>query len=129
MTTNNREPTVTEIDVSIQNNTLIVGVNGGNVTGAPGDSVIWRAGTGVQQFTLQFFRLAAEPAGRHPGKPIDVAGLSGWPFAEPPPQQSIVGPTRLFRGTLHGDSNPAVAFKYTITVGNLQLDPIVILDR
>jgi hypothetical protein len=129
MAINNPEPTVTEIDISIQNNTLLVGVNGGNVTGAPGDSVIWRAASGVPEFTLQFFRLAAEPAAKDECDRIDVATLPRWPFAEPPPPNALVGPTRFFRGTLHGQSNPAVAFKYTVAVGNLQLDPIVILDR
>jgi hypothetical protein len=129
MAMNHQEPTVTEIDISIQNNTLLVGVNGGNVTGAPGDSVIWRAASGVGEFTLQFFRLAAEPAAKEERDRIDVAALPRWPFAEPPPPNGLVGPTRLFRGTLHGRSNPATAFKYTVAVGNLQLDPIIILDR
>ena len=44
----NKPGKVVEIDVSIQANTLIVGVNGGNVTAAPGDRVVWRAGAGVK---------------------------------------------------------------------------------
>jgi hypothetical protein len=129
MATSNPEPTVTEIEISIKHNTLIVGINGGNVTAGPGDSVVWRAGHGVPEFTLQFFRLAAEPAAHVQCDRIDVATLPRWPFAEPPPPNGIVGPTKLFRGTLTGKPTPATAFKYTVAVGNLQLDPIVILDR
>ncbi len=120
---------VVEIDISIQNNTLIVGVNGGNVTGAPGDTVVWRAAAGVTEFTLQFFQLAAEPAASAVCDRIQVAELSRWPFAEPPPRHGVVGPTNSFRGTLAGKAAPATAFKYMITVGNLQLDPIIIIDR
>jgi hypothetical protein len=129
MATSNPEPTVTEIEISIKHNTLIVGVNGGNVTGRTGDNVVWRAGHGVAEFTLQFFGLAAEPAANREYDRIEVATLPRWPFAEPPPPQGLVGPTKLFRGTLSRKSTPAAAFKYTVAVGSLQLDPIVILDR
>jgi hypothetical protein len=119
-----------EVDISVQNNTLIIGENGGNITGISGDTILWRAVDGVPHFTLQFFRLAAEPSAHSAARPIPVAELSGWPFADPPPPPSgIVGPTRFFRGTLAGNIPPATAFKYTVTVGNLQVDPIVIFDR
>jgi len=59
MATSNGEPTVTEIEISIKHNTLIVGVNGGNVTAGPGDSVIWRAGHGVAEFPPPVLRPAA----------------------------------------------------------------------
>ena len=129
MATSNGEPTVTQIEISIKHNTLIVGVNGGNVRAGPGDSVIWRAGHGVAEFTLQFFGLAAEPAAQVECERIEVATLPRWPFTEPPPANGIVGPTKLFRGTLREPSKPVRAFKYTVAVGSLQLDPIVILDR
>jgi hypothetical protein len=118
-----------EVDVSVQNNTLIVGVNGGNVTAAPGDRVVWRAGQGVRAFTLQFFRLAPEPAANAERRRIVVQDLSPWPFTGEPPENGIVGPTERFEGTLLEDADPAMAFKYTVAVGNLQLDPIVIIDR
>jgi hypothetical protein len=120
---------VIEIDIYVQNNTLIVGVNGGNITGAPGDTVVWSAGEGVETFTLQFFRLAAEPAANVDCDRIDVAKLSRWPFAGSPPLNGVVGPVDNFAGVLSGSGQPATAFKYTVSVGNLQLDPIVILDR
>jgi hypothetical protein len=129
MSTSGHSAASVAIDVSIKNNTLIVGVNGGNVTGAPGEVVLWQAGDGVKAFTLQFFQLAAEPRAKGPCVNVAVAELPSWPFAEPPPPNGIVGPTRAFHGTLSGKSEPATAFKYSLAVGNLQLDPILILDR
>lgn len=126
----NKPGRVIEIDVSIQSNTLIVGINGGNVTAAPGDRVIWRAGAGVKAFTLQFYRLAAEPAADHGGRGhVVVADLPRWPFEGEPPPNDTVGPTERFQGVLLGEASPASAFKYSVAVGNLQLDPIVIIDR
>jgi len=58
-----------------------------------------------------------------------VATLPRWPFAEPQPPNGFVGPTKLFRGTLSDKAIPVRAFKYTVAVGSLQLDPIVIFDR
>ena len=132
-----------EIDVSIVSNTLIVGINGGNVTAEPGDRVCWRAGAGVKAFTLQFYRLASEPAGVGapptnvhaagavaPRGHVPVVNLPRWPFEGRQPPHDIVGPTEWFEGTLSGElGSPATGFKYTVSVGNLQLDPIVIIDR
>jgi hypothetical protein len=137
-------PKLIQIDVSIQSNTLIVGINGGNVTAEPGDTICWRAGANVETFTLQFYRLAAEPAADPAGAPpagaapaaalkarghIVVASLPRWPFTGKEPANDIVGPTEKFEGTLLPEGKPAVGFKYTVSVGNLSLDPIVIIDR
>ena len=131
-----------EIEISITSNTLIVGVNGGNVTAEPGDHICWRAGQGVKAFTLQFYRLAAEPVAGTPGHPpagapaaaarvnhVPVVSLPRWPFTGKEPPNDVVGPTERFEGTLLPEGTPAVAFKYTVSVGNLSLDPIVIIDR
>lgn len=120
---------VFEVDISVQNNTLVVGLNGGNITGGRDDRVIWRAGHGVQTFTLQFFQLGAEPAANEERRRIVVQDLLPWPFKGEPPPGGIVGPTERFEGVLEKDSVEAKAFKYTIVVGNLQLDPVVIVDR
>ena len=129
MSTNEHNTANVEIDVSVYNNTLIVGVNGGNITGAPGETILWRAAAGAKAFTLQFFQLAAEPNAKGRREHIDVTELPSWPFTEPPPANGIVGPTRAFRGTLSAKAQPATAFKYSVAVGNLQIDPILILDR
>jgi hypothetical protein len=119
-----------QIDVSVRNNTLICGVNGGNVLGIPGDRVVWRSGNNTQNFILEFFRLAAEPAQepRSDREPMNVSELPRWPFSEPEPKGGVVGPTSEFSGTLKKAGEPA-AYKYYVTVGNLRLDPVVIVDR
>jgi hypothetical protein len=129
MSTNKRDTSLIEIDISVQNNTLVVGVNGGNVTGVPGERVRWHAGDDTPPFTLQFYRLAAEPTARTGHGRIDVAALPRWPFTEPQPPGGVVGPTRSFTGTLMGNQQPPTAYKYSVAVQNLQLDPIVIVDR
>ena len=122
---------VFEVDISIQNNTLVVGVNGGNVTGAPGDRIIWRAGDNVDAFTLRFFQLGAEPAVNEARGRILVKDLSPWPFEGdvPPDGSANSNAEGLFEGVLKGHSIPATGFKYSVIVKNLQLDPVVIVDR
>ena len=133
---------VYEIDIAVENNTIIVGTNGGNITGAPGDKIMWRATAGTPPFSLAFFQLAPEPAvklgarasararaGAAKGH-TDVAALARWPFVEPPePPGGITAPALSFCATLSGNFEPPTPFKYTIIVGNLQLDPIIIIDR
>ncbi len=122
---------VFEVDISIQNNTLVVGVNGGNVTAAPGDRIIWRARDGVQAFTLRFNQLGAEPAVGVARGVISVRDLLPWPFTGDMPPGGIAHSDAegMFEGTLKGPNIPAKGFKYTVAVGNLQLDPVVIVDR
>jgi hypothetical protein len=137
-----------EIDITIQNNTLIAGVNGGNILGKPGDRILFRADPDGPRFTLEFFQVASEPA-LHASKPdpceeIEVAKLPRWPFAEPPePKGGVIGPTHEFIGVLaryeanEGETRNedetkkyvTKAFKYYVTVRNLRLDPIIIIDR
>lgn len=128
MATHERDAAAVEIDITIQNNTLIVGENGGHVLGKPGDRILWRSSPDTK-FTLEFFRLAVEPAAKGPQVRTDVAKLNRWPFTEPKPPGGIVGPADIFEGTLAACEKPPHAFKYTVTVQNLQLDPIVIVDR
>jgi hypothetical protein len=121
-----------EIDITVQHNTLVIGLNGGNIVAAPGDRVLWRTAPGGTPFTLEFFQLASEPSQNarkdDAGVKIDVAALSRWPFAEPPepPKNGIVGPTHEFVGVLSDEIAPSSAFMYYVTVGNLRLDPIII---
>ena len=135
MNTNRRAAAKTfEIDITVQNNTLIIGMNGGNITASAGDRVVWRTAPGGKPFTLEFFQLASEPSlearKNHADIRIDVAGLSRWPFAEPPepPPNGIVGPVHEFVGILSYDMAPSTAFMYYVTVGNLRLDPIIIWE-
>ena len=131
MNTNRREAGIFEIDITVRDNTLIIGMNGGNIVASPGDRVVWRTAPGGTPFTLEFFQLASEPSVEARKDDacanIDVAALSRWPFVEPPaPPNGIVGPVHEFVGILSYDMAPSTAFMYYVTVGNLRLDPIII---
>jgi hypothetical protein len=134
MNTNRRAAAVIfEIDITVQHNTLVIGMNGGNIVAAPGDRVLWRTAPGGTPFTLEFFQLASEPSLEarkdDAGVKIDVAALSRWPFSEPPePPNGIVGPVHEFVGVLSDKIAPSGAFMYYVTVGNLRLDPIIIWE-
>lgn len=133
MNTNRREAAIFEIDITVQHNTLVIGMNGGNIVAAPGDRVLWRTAPRGTPFTLEFFQLASEPSLETRKDDacvkIDVAALPRWPFAEPPePPNGIVGPTHEFVGVLSDKIAPSSAFMYYVTVGNLRLDPIIIWD-
>ena len=125
--------TTFEIDITVQNNTLVVGMNGGNIVASAGDRVVWRTDPRGTPFTLEFFQLAAEPTVKVREDDacvnIDVAALSRWPFADPPPPPNgIVGPVHEFVGIVSDETGSSGAFLYYVTVGNLRLDPILIWD-
>jgi hypothetical protein len=86
-------------------------------------------------FTLEFFQLISEPAAAartdQSRGHTDVAAQPRWPFSYPPapPKSGVIGPTREFVGVLKGPGEPATSFKYYVTVDNLRLDPIIIVDR
>ena len=129
---NKRDAQTFEVEISIENNTLVVGANGGNVVGAPGDRIIWRSAPGGPPFSLQFFQLAAEPTAQASNddacSEIDVSTLPSWPFSRP--DEFPDEPVTFFEAVLEGKSTPAtMPFKYYVTVGNLRLDPIVIIDK
>jgi hypothetical protein len=121
-----------EIDITVENNTLVVGMNGGNIVAKAGDRVVWRTAPGGPPFTLEFFQLAGEPSLKDRKDDacvnIDVAALSRWPFSDPPepPPNGVVGPTHEFIGIVSEDTASSGAFLYYVTVGNLRLDPIFI---
>src|SRR5437870_13858824 len=83
------------IDISVLNNTLSVGANGGSARGYPGARILWRAVSQDVAFVLEFFQLAVEAQ-----KPTDVREPKRWPVNEPQPPHDVVGPTREFLGTL-----------------------------
>jgi hypothetical protein len=136
MATHERDVKATyEVDITVENNTIVVGVNGGNIVGKPENRVLWRTGADQPPFTLEFFQVASEPtaAARKDdacGR-TDVAALPRWPFSDPPepPANGVIGPTRSFAGTLKGPGEPATSYKYYVSIKNLRLDPIIIVDR
>lgn len=113
-----------EIKIDVERNTLICGRSGGNAYLSPGSTVEWQSAQGSGPFTLQFFRLGLETDSEE----TDVRRLDSWPFSEPgEPKGGVFTPTTRFKGRLKADK--AVAYKYCVTVGNLRLDPIIVVDR
>jgi hypothetical protein len=117
------------IEIDVQHNTVICGENGGHVRVRPGDRIKWQSADRERRFTLEFFRLAFEGGEAK----VDVRELGHWPFVDSKPERGIVGPTSEFLGTLKDKKKlkdgEYAAFKYYVTVGNLRLDPIIIIDR
>lgn len=114
----------TRIEVNVEQNTLQCGVNGGNAYLYPGDKIKWTSAKKNLRFTLEFFRLGLEEE----GEPVDVSALDSWPFEDPPePKGGVVGPTDEFKAVLSNEKG--AVFKYYVTVGNLRLDPILIVVR
>jgi hypothetical protein len=119
-------PKTTHIGFEVRDNTIICGANGGNVSGYEGDTIVWTSADPDAEWLLQFVPLGLENEGAAP-----LNDLSEWPFTKTGPSNGIVVATREFQGTLrefrHPDHRQPVAFKYTLTIGKLRLDPIVIV--
>jgi len=108
--------------ISVENGTVLCGEVGGHIRGKPGVRVQWASD---QEFTLEFFRLAEETAD---GVPVSQDSPK-WPFSEPR-LEDVKWPLQKFEGVLREDpSHSPSVYKYYITLGNLRLDPIVIIDR
>jgi hypothetical protein len=120
------------IDVDVQNNHLICGANGGNARGYPGTKILWRSRRPDEvKFSLEFFQFGLEDSEQRAHR---ISALRRWPFTGDPPHGAIVPDTTEFAGTLFDENErdphaPAPAFKYSVRVGNLHLDPIVIVDK
>ena len=118
-----------QIEIDIQENTLICGRNGGSTYGYAGTRITWRSRRTDLPFTLEFFRLGLETDGQ-----IDVSKLARWPFTDEPPRGDIVGPRTEFSATLRRHEGPdgleeLAAYEYFLAVRNLRLDPIIIVDK
>lgn len=108
------------IKIDVRDGKIVCGGKGGHVR-APHQTVIaWKSTGDDKKFQLEFAQLGIETA--------DAADdPAHWPFQEAPPS----GPTNSFVGTLKkltANGLPPV-YKYNVKVGNLILDPIVIVDR
>jgi len=119
----NEKKTASVIDIGVSGNILTCGINGGNTRACETTRLSWRSRVPQMPFTLEFFRLGLENDGD-----TDVAHLRGWPFEEDAPPGGVVGPTTEFTGTLRREEKLAV-YEYVIAIGNLRLDPIIIVDR
>ena len=102
------------ITVHVEKGVISCTPNGGSVLAKPGDQVEWKSNGGNgEPFTLSFTNFKTSAAGV-------------WPFSTPPKAPNW--PVTTFTGTLAQGSIP-VYFKYTVKVGGLEFDPVIIVDK
>jgi hypothetical protein len=110
---------MTTIQIDVQDGKVTCGTNGGHIRVPHGTTVTWASKDRDWKFELEFEQLRLETAGTS-------HALKHWPFDDPatPP----AGPTHTFVGTLRklAKDEPAPIYKYTVKVGDLVLDPIII---
>jgi hypothetical protein len=113
---------MTTIQIDVRNGTVTCGASGGHVRVPHGSQITWTSKGADKKFELEFFQLGLESADA-------TRELVHWPFEEP--QGSKSGPTNTFVGTLKkiGNEGHAPVYKYNVRVGDLLLDPIIIIDK
>jgi hypothetical protein len=109
------------IQIDVQNGTVTCGASGGHVRVPHGTQITWTSKGEDKKFELEFFQLQLESDA--------VRELVHWPFEEP--QSSKSGRTNTFVGTLKkiGAGGHAPVYKYNVRVGDLLLDPIIIIQK
>jgi hypothetical protein len=108
------------VKIEVHDGKISCGAKGGHIRAPHGTVITWKSTGEDKKFELEFFRLGIETAEA-------AAKLEHWPFQETRPS----GPANTFVGTLKalkGD-DMAPVYKYNVKVGDLVLDPIVIVDR
>jgi hypothetical protein len=120
---------MTTIKIDVKGGKITCGANGGHIRVPHGTAITWTSeGTG-HEFELEFSQLEVETA-------ATASALEHWPFDKPEGPKS--GPTDTFTGTLRklpqaAGQTPAAGhppiYKYNVRVGDLLLDPIIIVDR
>lgn len=122
------------INIRVDDGAVVCTPSGGNVRLRPGKEITW---VSREAFTLQTFRV---PVAERMGPRLPTPG---WPFNEkpthPPNVVRVEKPGSdgryTFTGTLQppGEDDPDASepgvYKCSITVGELGLDPIIIVDR
>jgi hypothetical protein len=111
---------MTTIKIDVRGGQITCGTNGGHVRAPHGTVITWQSTGEDKKFQLEFFQLGVETGEA-------ATALDHWPFLEKPP----AAPTNTFVGTLKklAANDAAPAYKYNVKVGDLLLDPIVIVDR
>jgi hypothetical protein len=114
---------MTTIQIDVQDGKVTCGKNGGHVRVPHGTAITWTSqGTG-KKFVLEFSQLGVETA-------ATARELEDWPFDKPAGPETA--PTDTFTGTLKKlpqTAGHAPVYKYNVRVGELLLDPIIIVDR
>jgi len=113
---------MTTIQIDVQDGKVTCGTNGGHIRVPHGTAITWTSKGADRKFALEFFQLGVETAGA-------ARELEHWPFETP--QGPEPGATNTFTGTLKklAQPGPAPVYKYNVRVGDLLLDPIIIVDR
>jgi len=114
------------VHVSLANNQIKCGSNGGHLflkstAAGGGDMQVswqWFGAPAGQQFSLQFLPLVLED---------DQDPTMVWPFVGTAPYGGLTQPSNNHTFTV----KPGIIFlgKYTVFVGNLHLDPVIIIER
>jgi hypothetical protein len=113
---------MTTIQIDVKDGEVSCGENGGHIRVPHGTVITWTSTDAAEKFVLEFEQLGIQPttAGRT---------LDHWPFDDPSGPRSE--PANTFKGTLKkltSDAHTPV-YKYNVRVGDLLLDPIIIVDR
>ena len=108
------------VKIDVRDGKITCGANGGHLRVPHQTAITWKSTGEDKKFELEFFRLGIETGDA-------VAEHEHWPFQEKPP----AAPTNSFTGTLKklAPSGLPPVYKYNVKVGNLLLDPVVIVDR
>ncbi len=112
---------MTPIKIDVKNGVVTCGANGGHVRVCHGTKITWTSDGDDKKFKLEFFPMELESGTPSP--------LEHWPFKESADSQP--SPANTFVATLRdvGDSDHVPVYKYNVRVGDLLLDPILIIDR
>ena len=113
---------MTTIQIDVLNGKVTCGKSGGHIRVPHGTAITWTSNGEDKKFELEFFQLGVEAAG-------SSRELDHWPFKKPAGPASK--PTNSFTGTLRelGPEGAVPVYKYNVKVGDLVLDPIIIVDR
>ncbi len=113
---------MTTIHIDVKDGKVTCGTNGGHIRVPHGTAITWTSTGADKKFQLEFVQLGVEAAGA-------AQELEHWPFDDPSGPQS--GATNSFKGTLKKltAAGRAPVYKYNVRVGDLLLDPIIIVDR
>jgi hypothetical protein len=110
------------IKIDVRRGVVTCGASGGHLRAPHGTQITWTSQGEDKKFELEFLQLGLESAGA-------AHELVHWPFEEP--QSTRTWPTNTFVGTLKklGTEDHAPVYKYNVRVGDLLLDPIIIIDK
>ena len=113
---------MTTIQIDVLNGKVTCGKSGGHIRVPHGTAITWTSNGSDKKFELEFVQLGVEAAD-------SSQELQHWPFAEPAALPAK--PMNSFTGTLRklGPAGAVPVYKYNVKVGDLVLDPIIIVDR